>query len=467
MGGFISSIAKKMGKNIGQVNVPTMPDGSNAGPMEEAGVYSPSQKRAMAIQQQQQLQLQQMQLQAYLAQVAEQKRNNDMQEASMGINLPVYMAMQGGEAAGKMLGGFASRIFGRGQQEQPTQEQVPQEGMTSLVEDRKYQRLQDAMKLPAGGTDPDRKRLALAQQLMNHPDPYFREKGAQLYEYYQAKVMESAKKVADVNKTNADADATRATTTKPTRDSYREGGQWATSETVYDPATGKWNTKVVARGNPTNKTENVGPLTNTQTGEQYKNFISQATFSMRAKDSLGRIADGIRQGAAVGWGSKGVQLVNNTLGTLKQFIGGTKIDEDARSYMNQFASSGGFKKLAEITQINQSRWMEVAYAIAKANNPTGNITRRDVEDALMQLGGDSSDPDTVLAVLEDLGARLDRDVDIQYDSLEPENRKAAESIYRRYDDYRTAQPADPGEPDDPAPSIGDIEAQLKKRGLKP
>lgn len=448
--------------------MPAMPDGTPQGMLERLGVYAPSQKRALA-QQQQIQQMQQMQQMAmYQRQVQAQEENNRMEQASMGINLPVYQAMKGGEAAGGLLGGLINKFRNKGQ---PQPVEAPQSGMTERVEQRKYERLGDKMKLPAGQyDDPDEKRLELAKQLLSHPDPYFREEGAKIVEGLRAKVLERRKKEADIAQSEASTAASQAGMLEPKKIEVKEGDEYVTYEQTYNPATKKWERKRIASGNPTQKTSTTGPLTKSDASGQFKDFGEAAKFRMRAKESLGVIASNIRDGAATGWGAKGVRLIDNAIGAFKQLRAtmGVKLEKDAEEYANEFMAKGGFRKLAELTGINASRWMEVAYMQAKADNPTGNLTKRDVEDALQQMGGDNSNVETVLAVLEDVGRRMDRNMDFDYDALTPENREAASALMERYSEFRTADPEPAPIPSENGgmPAQDAIDAELARRGLK-
>lgn len=145
---------------------------------------------------------------------------------------------------------------------------------------------------------------------------------------------------------------------------------------------------------------------------QFKAFQDQVRGADRAMTGMSTIVGRLKQGAAQGWPAIGVGIADDVKGTLQQLVPGSKL---ADKELSSFGPT--FDEWAKKTRTNSAMWKELAYSVAKANNPGSPITKADVVDAMGQIGGNVSDPAAVAAILEQTGQRITADVDRSYNTL--------------------------------------------------
>lgn len=418
-----------------------------AGLFEEAGIWSPSEKIQRRLEQQQAMQAQfalQQQLAAQ-AQSMQLAQAGAKANAPTGFNFAPFMAMGGLQniQAGDRIANQATRAS----QPSPSimsrpinMQGQPAGGLPTDVSDaagispekiitealQKYPTRSQAAKV-AGA------QLAALGQARN--DPYLQNIGANLIN----KSADFEKDEAEIENKKASTAKTKVDTTKAEGELNNPGNTFQGHSPDGDLVTmapqfenGKFaGYKVVTKGPNKQITQTVDdPRTGTQKGEEYQNFQKLLVNSEAALTSMQDIASGLEQGAGIGWAGKGVQLLDNAIGTMEQIAPNAKLSSKAVDEL--MSNDGKFQEWAKKTGIEKSRISDLVSNLAKTYNPTGTITEKDIARAAEAVGGGLSNPKTMAAVLQDAGMRSARFVDQTYKYMGKDAADASKSQYEKF-----------------------------------
>lgn len=382
------------------------PDTKKGAPdlFRELGIFSPSEKQQMAIQQQQaQFLIQQQQDQ--------QRRQQALQAAQVGTGLgfPVFTAMGGLNRGPKMPGAPSEQQFDQGADE-PSR--IVSSELANSPNDR------------AGALG--RAGMKMMQLGSQKGDPTLQRIGSNLI----MKAQEEAQKQQKAQAEQADADRKAAQAGNP-GDTYTKrdaAGNIITSRQIKDKLGGYIGDEQLGKG--PNKQINQAiddPRTQSQQGDDFKEFRLAAENSDATISKIRTIKQGLKQGAAQGWAASGVKFVDNIVGSLGQFYSTAKLNEKATQ---ELASQNGstFQSWASRTGINSAVWSDLVSSLAKTYNPTGTITEKDITRAAEVVGRNLSNPATVVNVLDEVSKQTASGVERKYKYLSPRAQEDAKSM---------------------------------------
>lgn len=457
-----SGLLKETAPNIDPAKKP------GAGLFADSGIYSPSEKLQMQLQQQQAQQAQFLLQQQIMAQQQGMQlaSANAKSNAPTGYNFAPFLAMGGGanlNTADKL----ATQARGSGQ---PAQ--VPQIDSSSADQ---------------AGIDPGSILSQALQQYPNDKSTALRVAGKQIAGLGQQRGSSYLQNIGSnllneaykADKEKADLEEKKANTGNLQQEALDKQGKRGNPGTPFNirdpqgnmvPMAPSYNPDgsfkgwdQIAPGGP-NKIINQtidDPRTQTQKGEEYTGFQKLTTNTESTIYAMRDITENLKQGAAQGWAASTVGLLDNAAGTLAQLAPNSSLNAKATQALA--GQRGTFANWAQKTGVNDSIWNDLVSNLAKTYNPTGTITEKDITRAAKTVGQSYSNPKTVAAILEDAERRARRFVDVTYDNMGDDARGASKSQYNRFVQKFTPGADDGDGSDQETPSIDqDNEPALPK-----
>lgn len=422
-----------------------------SGWMERVGILSPSQKAAQRMKEQQQQFVNQ--LATIQAQQQQQQNNLKAGELSTGFGYPTYMINQGfsdnpGEAPIKPTMPTA----------QPYQSPA-QDAVTGIMSGG------GLGGNPAGATpgfappevtgksDSMSARFARAAQAALKSDPY-------LAMQFQAEALRArqeeekqAREAEDQDFQRSEEQRKRAQAGNPS-DTYtfrRPNGNIVTARDKKDSVGRVIGQEILGEGPNRQEVDNLSEnRTKAQVGEDFTAFQTKVRSGMGFFDAVEGINKRIDSGEAkTGWVGNSVSFLDNALSGTKQILQYTKMLPEAQSYLDSADSNSKWQKISTTTAISKSRYAELVFQLAAAQNKGGAITKKDVQSAEEQLGASLADPQKAKAVLNDVADRLPETVRIMHETAgNPELRAQMQPLYEsfkaRYAEYQSKR--NPGSP---------------------
>lgn len=156
---------------------------------------------------------------------------------------------------------------------------------------------------------------------------------------------------------------------------------------------------------------NAGDLSNSQREKLSESEIATRQFLASTGDLVSML--------------QGNQDINTTVAGAASVVNGLRQEVEALGRLigrdfdaNQLnPEQYDFEGLGDMNARTKSLVTSLAYARARINDPGGRLSERDVQAAIREIGGNLSDPQAFIAVLQDVGGRADRDFRIRYSTL--------------------------------------------------
>ncbi len=368
-----------------QTNVPM-----GGGFLEQYGIFSPSQKEAMADQQAQMMAMQQ-------AMLSPQQNAN-------------YMMSMGGSMLGKSLGQFLNK------RNQPTAQASPQ---ASAQDD--FARLVDST-----GGDVSKAMLVYGQQLLQSGDPTMQAAGIKMLQDAQAQMLEKQKDEATIAKDSSQAQQNQASTRKlgveanqlETGDVPIKNGTTETFWTergarqmMYDAKKKAWVEMGRGDRNPRQEIVQGTPddfRTKTQKGEDqqaYEDLRIQGRGIVRAVDNI--INELTRNEGAAGVSGDILLKGKDIIDTAKS-LGATLTGTEAKAPSVDKLDWKGFEKAAAGRAYTKAEVADAAYAYAAViyGQKGRDVTNADVQRVLDRMGSAYSDPKLGIKLMKDLKTKV-------------------------------------------------------------
>lgn len=422
---------KQMSPNLGQDTKKAAP-----GLFAELGIYSPSEKAQMQMEQNQAMQAQFL-LQQQLAAQAQQAQihsANAKSSVPTGYNFSTFLGMGGmqnlnqADRLAAQAQGMARQVPNAFSQSQPQAPYGASDKAGISPEQIVTQALQQYPNDKPTALRVAGKQLATLGQARN--DPYLQNIGANLLN----KAVEADKEVADLKAKNAEARKAQISANKEagpgSAETYRtSNGDITTYRKKYD-AEGNYIGDEIKGSGPNKQVTSNDGLTDTQVGANVDKFASLVTNTDATISAMRDIRTNLSKGSAQGWTAAGVGFMNNVKGTLEQLASTGTYSAGAQEALSKFAPT--FQEWADKTGVNDSIWNDLVSNLAKTYNPTGTITEKDITRAAKTVGQNVSNPQTVAKILEDAERRSRQFVDKTY---KYSTRKVQDLTKEQYDTF--------------------------------
>lgn len=368
-----------------QANVPY-----GGGFLEQYGIFTPSQKEAMADQQQEMMALQ-------MAMMNPQQASN-------------FMMYKGGSQLGKSLAQFLNK---RNAPQAPTGPSS-QDQFSQIV--------------ASTGGDVSRALFLYGQQLIQSPDPNQQAAGIKMLQDAQAQMLEQQKDMATIDKDSSQADQNRASSRKLGIDADQsETGlkpiEDGTLQTVWngrDAVQQRWDAKKkawveVGRGDRSLRQEVVQGTpddwkTKSQKGEDqqaYEDLRIQGRGIVRSVDNI--INELKTNPNAAGLGGEIILRGKDIVDTAKS-VGATIIGKELSAPDIEGLDWEGFDKVAKGRAYNKAEVADAAYAYASViyGQKGRDVTNADVQRVLDRMGSAYSDPKLGVKLMTDLKQKVNQ-----------------------------------------------------------
>lgn len=422
-------------------------------PFAEFGIMTPMQKQMQAMQMQNAYRQQQMQQQQQMLNLQATSANMGVNAAGIsGLNGPMLQMMGGQQPAfeGKLTNAINQFLPGGGLNNGNGLGNPAPSGMTPMGPNAMAQQNMDPSALVSASLSAHPDDLAAgyadaAAKMKQVADAKGDAQSQQIAARLQIKAFQQRQlqNAQDATTTKAKADAARAQA--DTQKTVAEMGNPSNFEHVNMPngdtaiAYVKHNDDGTFGGfgigfQGKNKEYTLAE-TPSQAGKDIQDYRELTGNSLSTLNSLDTLNKGLAAGAAQGWTADGVTKVNNVVGTLKQLMPGTTIDQSAIDQANKFHSDGTFQGWANKTGVQESTWADLTMQLAKTYSNGGKTSNQDIVRAKEALGEDIGNPATVATVLSSVKDRVVKNVDRQHDLLnvseaEPAAREQIDNIHK-------------------------------------
>lgn len=387
------------------------------GILEQYGIYTPEQKRAMQTQQEQQAQQQQQLMDMYQAQL------NPAQSANL-------MAIQGGRQAGQSVGtaakGFLANHGMAGLQPTDAPGYQPPDtgqggggsaggGAQSDPQAMFTQFLQES------GGDVPKAKAKLGMALIQSPDPQYQQAGQQLLADAQKEMLANQKDQASINRDTSQTDQNKASTKNLESEiKDREHGEpkdgeiqtvWTQRGAIqqrYSRDSHSWHE--VGRGDraPKQTIEQGTPedfRTKSQHGEDQQRYYELQEQGRQITRALDKYDETLKKdGASAGLAGGVILLGQNAIDTAKsvaQTITGNSQMEVPDAGKFDWGKFGG---VARDAAFNKAHVMDAAYAYANVlyGQSGKNATDKDIQRTLDRMGAAYSNPNLTREMIADM-----------------------------------------------------------------
>jgi hypothetical protein len=383
------------------------------------GIMTPQQKMFQGISMQNMLEQQQLARQQQMMALQMEGQNIGVNAAKVGSGFagPMLMAMGGmNSPLATRLPGAIAQAFGPQQgQGSGMMGMPPGQGgdVTSLLNfaNEKF------------NGDPGKAYAWAGQQLSRWADqtgdPQAREQAVRLSQMGFNLSQEEANKAADTARLNAQAgESAQRTKTlqaemlapKPMGTGHDMSGNEGLVWAQYNPQTNKYEQMSGFWGPAI-----AYAVPNTPGGadKNLDTFQTLADNGSKAITRLNQLETQVRNGAPIGWAQEGASFFNDVLGTLKQVVPGTNISPDVQQYMNG-TYGNTFQDWATKGEIAESTAQDMVMTLASSFAAGHQVSRADIDRAEKVVGTATSNPETLLPVLNMVKQRTSADLDRAY-----------------------------------------------------
>jgi len=389
------------------------------------GISSPQQQELKGIQMQNMLQQSQIMRQREIMQMQMMGNNMGVSSAGLasGFNAPMLMAMGGMQSPiGPQLSqGINSLIAMRQGQGQGGMVPMGPQAMASQNVDPSQI---IAQAVQQNGGDLGKGYKAAADQLSKiadaKNDDNMRMMATRLYQQAQEAQQKedtvaanNAKSNAQANEANTRANSINAQLTKPVPmgTGHDASGNEGLVQSVYNPKTKNWSYTSGFWG------PSLAYAIPNSPGGADKNldsFQNLAETSSKTTARIGQLQDMVRNGAPIGWAQDGASFFNDVLGTLKQVMpGNPDVPSDVKNYMKQnFGQT--FQGWANKGELGESTAQDLVMTVASGYAGGRQVSKNDVQRAEAVVGLATSNPETLIPLLDNVKQRISQDTDRAY-----------------------------------------------------
>jgi hypothetical protein len=151
------------------------------------------------------------------------------------------------------------------------------------------------------------------------------------------------------------------------------------------------------------------------TSAEFRQLRDRESATMAAIATVGDMLGMLQENPNINtFVSSAAGLVNNLTAEAKALASAAGMQDEVNRLINPDTFSGEFNELGIRNRQMQSLVSNLAYTVARANDPSGRVSDADVRNAVREIGSSSSDPIAFARVLNDVARRAERSFQIDY-----------------------------------------------------